>query len=93
MEDFSEPESGQVLSVADSLFEKIATVAIFKDPVYAYISKTILDSGGIDCFITNDCTTGAVNLFSCNRAGYKLRVRESEMKRAVELLLQEPVEE
>lgn len=93
IEDFPAPESDPVRLPEGSLFERLVTIAIFRQPFYAYVSKTVLDSEGIECFISDDRTSGPINLFARVQTGCRLRVRESDVKRAVEALLHEPAEE
>jgi len=75
------------------LFERLVTIAIFKEPFYAYLSKTALAAEGIECCVSDKYATASNSLFARVKSGYRLRVRESEAAKAVKLLLQEPVEE
>ncbi|RJP17182.1 MAG: hypothetical protein C4520_17285 [Candidatus Abyssobacteria bacterium SURF_5] len=85
-------EDGGVSLPAESLFEKLVTIAIFKEPFYAYLSKAVLDAEGIACSISDEDTSG-FSIFSRAKAGYRLRVTESKAEKAIHLLLQESTEE
>ena len=85
------PEDGPV-ALTGCLFEKLVTIAIFKEPFYAYLSKLALDGEGIACFICDEYTCSASSIFSRATSGYKLRVRESDVAKALDAL-QASVEE
>jgi hypothetical protein len=68
------------------LFEKLVTIAIFKDPFYAYLTRTFLDAEGIESFVTDQDTCSSTNLFSRAKSGYRIRVKESQVAKAVNIL-------
>lgn len=71
------------------LFEKLVTIAIFKDPFYAYLTRTFLEAEGIESFVTDTETYSSANLFSRPQSGYRVRVKESQAAKAVNILEQE----
>jgi hypothetical protein len=75
------------------LFERLVTIAIFKESFYAYLSKMVLDAEGIECNICDEYTCLSFGLFSRPQSGYRLRVKESDADKAVDFLLQESLEE
>ncbi len=71
--------------------EKLITIARFSHPIEAHLSKTRLESAGIQCFIADENIVGANWLYSNAVGGVKLRVRASDVKRAIGILRQGPV--
>ena len=72
--------------------ERLVTVAAFSQPIEAHLSKTRLESEGIECFITDEFIVTNNWLFSNAVGGVKLNVRESDAQRAFEVLQLEPIE-
>jgi hypothetical protein len=87
------PEDGPVALSAACLFEKLVTIAIFREPWYAYLSKMVLDGEGISCFICDEYTCSSHSIFSRSKTRYRLRVKESDTAKAVDMLLHDSVEE
>ena len=90
---FSASGDGPARLPGGRLFEKLETIAIFRDSFHAYLSKYVLDSAGIDCFICDEHTGTTKNLFASKRSGFRLKVRESEAAKAVDVLLRDSEEE
>jgi DNA-directed RNA polymerase subunit M/transcription elongation factor TFIIS len=67
---------------ADSLI----TVATFSQAVEAHIAKGRLEAEGIDCFIADENIVNMNWLYSNAVGGVKLRVREPDVKRALEIM-------
>jgi hypothetical protein len=68
------------------LFERMVTIAIFKDPLYAYLTRTFLNAEGIESFVSDKETCSSTNLFSRASSGYRIRVKESQAAKAVNIL-------
>jgi hypothetical protein len=71
------PEDGPVPLSAACLFEKLVTIAIFREPWYAYLSKMVLEGEGITCFVCDEYTCSSHSIFSRSKTRYRLQVRES----------------
>ncbi len=66
--------------------EKLITVAAFNKGIKAHLSKSKLESEGIECFIADENVVN-LNWFLSNAVGcIKLQVKESDAERAVKIL-------
>ncbi|NOR54258.1 MAG: DUF2007 domain-containing protein [Candidatus Aminicenantes bacterium] len=70
--------------------EKLITIATFSRVMEAHLSKARLESGGIECFLADEYIVIMNWLYSDAVGGVKLRVKASDVQRAVEILRQEP---
>jgi len=70
--------------------EKLITIATFNQVMEAHLSKARLESGGIECFLADEYIVIMNWLYSDAVGGVKLRVKASDVQRAVEILRQEP---
>ena len=69
--------------------EKLVTIATFMFPQEAYIFKGKLESRGIQSFIEDEYITTMNWLYSTAVGGVKLKVRESDEAKALEIIGQE----
>jgi predicted RNA-binding Zn-ribbon protein involved in translation (DUF1610 family) len=65
--------------------DRLITIANFDEPLEANLAKIKLESAGIECFLLGE-NTAASWLLSLVDRGVKLQVKESEAKRALEIL-------
>ena len=68
--------------------EDLVDIASFMNPVLAQIVRGRLEASGIDCWLANDTIFGVHPGHAWADGGVKLRVRESDAKRAAALLKQ-----
>lgn len=71
--------------------EKLITIATFSQAIEAHVSKTKLESEGIICFIADENIVNMNWFYSNAVGGVKLQVKESDVKRALEILHQKPI--
>jgi hypothetical protein len=71
---------------------ELVTIRIFRDPPEALFAKTLLESSGIECCLTDENMIGLNWLISNAIGNMKLQVREEDAEAALEILDQ-PVEE
>ena len=71
--------------------EKLITIATFSQEIEAHLSKIRLESEGIECFIADEYIVTMNWLYSNAVGGVKLKVKESDVERTIEILRQEPV--
>ena len=72
--------------------EEMIIIATFSRPMEAHLTKSRLESEGIECFLDDELTVAANWLFSNAIGGVKLKVKESDAKKASEILRQEPID-
>ena len=63
--------------------ERLITIATFGESLQAEISKTKLEDEGIKCLLAEDPTH---SLYGFAAGGIRLRVRESDAERALQIL-------
>jgi len=66
--------------------DAVVTVASFDEPYQAHIAKIKLESEGIKCFLSGEHFVGTYWLYSRIDGGVKLKVKESDLKAAEEIL-------
>lgn len=66
--------------------DDLVTIASFVDYILANVSKTKLQSEGIDCWLADDTIVTLNWLYSNMYGGVKLKVRESDAQRANTIL-------
>jgi hypothetical protein len=71
--------------------ERLIQVAVFNESVEANLRKTRLESEGIDCFLEGDIAQNILIFAGAAFRGIKLKVRESDAEKAIEILNQEPL--
>jgi len=71
--------------------ERLVTIATYSQAIEADLSRTRLESEGIDCFLADEHTVTVNWLYSNAVGGVKLKVRESDGQRAIEILRRQPV--
>lgn len=64
----------------------LVDIASFMNPVLAQIVRGRLEASGIDCWLANDTIFGIHPGHAWVDGGVKLRVRECDAERAIELL-------
>ena len=69
--------------------QRLVTIATFSFPQEAYIFKTKLESQGIQSYIEDEYVVTMMWLYSLAVGGVKLKVRESDEARAIEIISQE----
>ena len=70
---------------------KLITIATFSQAIEAHVSKTKLESEGIECFIADENIVNMNWFYSNAVGGVKLQVKEADVKRAIEILHQKPI--
>jgi len=73
--------------------EKLVTVAAFSLAIEADLARTKLESEGIECVVADEHTVTMNWLYSNAVGGVKLKVWESDLQSAREILEQEPITE
>lgn len=68
--------------------DKLVTVATFPLPQDAYVIRTRLEAEGIYSFLKDEFTVQTDNFLSNAIGGVKLQIRESEVERAIPLLVE-----
>ena len=63
--------------------DRLITIATFSGPLQAELSKAKLEGKGIRCFLTEDATH---SLYGYAAGTIKLQIKESDAKRALEIL-------
>jgi len=71
---------------------KLATVRSFRDMPEALLAKSVLESAGIDCLLSDANIIRTDWLWSNLVGGVKLRVQEEDLEAASQLLDQNPIE-
>jgi DNA-directed RNA polymerase subunit RPC12/RpoP len=71
--------------------EKLVTIATFSKAIDAHLSKTRLESEGIECLIADEYIVTMNWLYSNAVGGVKPQVKESDVERAIEILHREPI--
>ena len=66
--------------------DKIVTLKTFSSPIEARVVKSMLESNGISCLITNENFAGVFPIYDAEAGGVKLKVFERELERALALL-------
>ncbi|MHC4481917.1 MAG: putative signal transducing protein [Planctomycetota bacterium] len=66
--------------------DKLITIANFSEPFRAHLAKIELESEGIKCFLVGENFIATYWLLSNADRGIKLQVKESDAKRALEIL-------
>jgi hypothetical protein len=66
--------------------ENWITIRIFNLPIDAAVIRAKLEAEGIECFLENEIITQVNPLFSNAVGGVKLKVKESDVKDAIEIL-------
>jgi len=66
--------------------DRLITIANFNEPLEANLAKIKLESAGIKCFLLGENFTATYWLASFADRGVKLQVKETEAKRALEIL-------
>ena len=66
--------------------ENLVTVQIFYEPTDVLIPRSLLESEGIECFVKDELTAQVYNVASIV-GGVKLQVKESDVERAVQILM------
>jgi Zn finger protein HypA/HybF involved in hydrogenase expression len=66
--------------------DRLITIANFDEPLEANLAKIKLESEGIKCFLAGENFVATYWLLSTADRGIKLQVKESEAKRALEIL-------
>jgi Putative prokaryotic signal transducing protein len=66
--------------------DKIVVYQAFIDPIYANIVKGLLDSYGIECFLSDECMVTLNALYSPAVGGVKLHVFEKDIGHITALL-------
>ncbi len=66
--------------------DKIVTLKTFSSPIEAGIVKSMLESNGISCLITNENFAGVFPIYDFQTGGVKLKVFERDLERALALL-------
>lgn len=66
--------------------DRLITIANFNEPLEANLAKIKLESAGIKCFLFGENFTATYWLAALADRGIKLQVKESEAKRALEIL-------
>ncbi len=69
--------------------EKLVTIRRFRQGAEAYLSKTKLESEGIDCFVQDEHLISLNWLYSVAIGGVRLQVKSCDVKRAQEILEQQ----
>ncbi|MEE8199941.1 MAG: transposase [Candidatus Acidoferrales bacterium] len=69
--------------------EKLVTVARFHEPALAHLCKTRLELTGVEAIVSDEHIIGLNWFYSLALGGVKVKVRESEAARAIELLGEE----
>ena len=70
---------------------KLITIATFSQAIEAHVSKTKLQSEGIECFIADENIVNMNWFYSNAVGGVKLQVKEADVKRSIEILRQKPI--
>lgn len=66
--------------------DRLITIANFNEPLEANLAKIKLESAGIKCFLSGENFTATYWLLSPADRGVKIQVRESEAKKALQIL-------
>lgn len=66
--------------------QKLITISQYRDLPQAGLDKSLLEDHGVHCFLENEFTIGVNWLYSTALGGVKLRVFESDVDRAKEIL-------
>jgi len=66
--------------------DRLITIANFNEPLEAHLAKIKLESAGIKCFLLGENFTATYWWASFADRGVKLQVKETEAKRALEIL-------
>jgi hypothetical protein len=66
--------------------DRLVTLAAFLNTTEAYLAQSKLESEGIDVFVFDDKLVGVNWLYSNAVGGVKLKVKESDARRAMEAL-------
>lgn len=69
---------------------ELVTVGAFIFPIDAYLLKTRLESEGIQCFLADDITSYIYWLWCLAIGGVKIKVKESDVELAAEVIGREP---
>lgn len=64
----------------------LITIASFDHPIEANLAKTRLEAEGIECVLTNEHIAGMNWVWAPTIGGVGLQVRESDARRALEIL-------
>ena len=70
-------------AAGEKMTDKLVTIAAYSDSLQAELSKTKLESKGITCFVKEDV---ARSLFGYAAGKIKLQTKQSDAKRALEIL-------
>ncbi len=74
------------------MHEGLIVIATFSQPMEAHLTKARLESEGVECFLDDELTVTTNWLLSNAIGGVKLKVKESDVEKAAEILQQEPVD-
>ena len=66
--------------------DQIVTIRSFNYPVELAVIRGRLEAEGIDCFVQDELTIQANPFYSHALGGVKLQVRQSDLRRAMEIL-------
>lgn len=80
--------SDPVVDPAENRSTKVVILERFRDLPSALLAKSVLDSAGIECFLSDENVIRMDWLWSNALGGIKLQVREEDVSPAVELLKQ-----
>ena len=69
--------------------EKLVTIRRFRQGLEAYLSKSKLESEGIDCFVQDEHLISLNWLYSIAVGGVRLQVKSCDVKQAQEILEQQ----
>jgi predicted RNA-binding Zn-ribbon protein involved in translation (DUF1610 family) len=64
----------------------LVTIALFSDPIEANLQRSLLEAKGITCFLADENLISIIPLYSLAVGSIKLKVPESEVKEAMEVL-------
>ena len=67
--------------------ENLVTVKVFYEPTEVLVPRSLLESEGIECFAKDELVAQVYNVASIV-GGVKLQVRESDVERAVQILME-----
>ena len=66
--------------------ENLVTVQVFYEPTNVLIPRSLLESEGIECFVKDELVAQVYNVASIV-GGVKLQVKESDVERAIQILM------
>ena len=66
--------------------ENLVTVQVFYEPTNVLIPRSLLESEGIECFVKDELVAQVYNVASIV-GGVKLQVREKDVEKAVQILM------